>query len=88
MINCDFSEIIFTSGGTEVKKRLKNIIKYWLIYHYYIKSNNIVFHSILKYYKQLFKSLENSVPHIIISNIEHDSVRLIAEYLEGENLAG
>lgn len=66
-------KIIFTSGGTE--------------------SNNMVFNSVLKHYQELLKKETNHLklnplPHIIISKIEHDSVKLIAENYEKENLAG
>lgn len=63
------------------------------------KANNIVFYSMLKYYEkyqkrrnqtQIFEALNNlkSLPHMIISEIEHDSVKLIAKNYEKDNLAG
>lgn len=58
------------------------------------KANNLVFYSALKHYQtcklnaQLKNLNLNTLPHIIISNVEHDSVKLIAENYEKENLAG
>jgi cysteine sulfinate desulfinase/cysteine desulfurase-like protein len=75
MINASCpSDILFMSGGTE--------------------ANNIVFYSALKQYESCRKRAEaaelkiNKLPHIIISKIEHDSVKLIADYYKAENLAG
>jgi hypothetical protein len=53
----------------------------------------MVFNSVLKHYQELLKKETNHLkvnplPHIIISKIEHDSVKLIAENYEKENLAG
>lgn len=73
MINSQASDIVFTSGGTE--------------------SNNMVFHSCLQYYKKYARyAAEKNVfitdkPHLIISNIEHDSVKCIADYYKKEDLA-
>lgn len=74
MINADSSsDLVFVSGGTE--------------------ANNIVFHSVLKSYesckkKAQYKNLEiNKLPHIIVSEIEHDSVKLVVENYEKEKLA-
>jgi hypothetical protein len=53
-----------------------------------------VFYSLLREYELIrldreSKNLKlNNLPHIIISNIEHDSVKLIAKYYEENNLAG
>jgi hypothetical protein len=53
-----------------------------------------VFFSILKHYEQIRKSQGENMthisplPHIITSNIEHDSVKLIAQNYEENNLAG
>ena len=79
MINAESqSDIIFLSGGTE--------------------ANNLVFHSVLKHYEECKKFHNSSsnhqgfqvknLPHIIISSIEHDSVKLIAHNYEEKNLAG
>ncbi|KAJ3071517.1 hypothetical protein HK102_006413, partial [Quaeritorhiza haematococci] len=59
-------DILFTSGGTE--------------------SNNLVFHSVISHFNNSHPPFSPShshspappLPHIIISNIEHDSIRLTA----------
>lgn len=81
MVGGKAENIIFTSGGTE--------------------ANNLVFHTALEHFKRGGKmeqtgrsdeerDLHNGtagVPHIIISNVEHDSVRLTAESLRREGKA-
>lgn len=47
------------------------------------EANNMVFHSVLKY---LNKNFNTSLPHFIISSIEHDSVKLAAENLQKNGL--
>lgn len=53
----------------------------------------MVFHSCLQYYKKYARyAAEKNVfitdkPHLIISNIEHDSVKCIADYYKKEDLA-
>jgi selenocysteine lyase len=47
------------------------------------EANNMVFHSVLKYFNSNFKK---SLPHFIISSIEHDSVKLVAENLQKNGL--
>lgn len=75
MINANSSsDIIFVSGGTE--------------------ANNLVFHSLLKHFDECKKLAQdkniniNQIPHIIISKIEHDSVKLIADQYKRDKLAG
>ncbi|XP_072111819.1 selenocysteine lyase [Mobula birostris] len=72
-------DIIFTSGGTE--------------------ANNLVFHTAVKYFldhqHQLVQNgggmelgeITQSLPHIITSNVEHDSVQLVVENLVKEGKA-
>ncbi|XP_043926033.1 selenocysteine lyase isoform X2 [Protopterus annectens] len=66
-------DIIFTSGGTE--------------------ANNLVFHTAVNYFKDTWKNsgqnslsadrdAKRSLPHFIISNVEHDSVKLVVEKLQ------
>lgn len=73
MVNSDASSIIFVSGGTE--------------------ANNMVFYSCLRKYNDYKKAAHlrnetiHQIPHIIISEIEHDSVRFIANHYRDEGLA-
>lgn len=71
MISARRDEIIFTSGGTE--------------------SNNMVIHSVLQDYSNERKNSSNAdmdkVPHIITTNIEHDSIKLPLEILSKEGKA-
>lgn len=74
MVNAENqSDLIFVSGGTE--------------------ANNIVFYSMLEYYKELREEAlavnapVAKVPHIIVSKIEHDSVKLIADSYRAQQLA-
>jgi cysteine sulfinate desulfinase/cysteine desulfurase-like protein len=75
MINASSaSELIFVSGGTE--------------------ANNLVFHSVIQHYNECKRIAENKnlkinqLPHIIISKIEHDSVKLIADKFKKDGIAG
>ncbi|XP_060775770.1 selenocysteine lyase isoform X3 [Neoarius graeffei] len=73
MVGGKATDIIFTSGGTE--------------------ANNMVFHSAMEHYWKSSMSPEGGreenyhlngkkiLPHIITSNVEHDSVKLVAEHL-------
>ena len=74
MINAtSTSDVIFVSGGTE--------------------ANNLAFYSALKHYDECKKNAQNKnkkiaqIPHIIISKIEHDSVKLIADQYKKDGLA-
>ncbi|KAG8580635.1 hypothetical protein GDO81_007372 [Engystomops pustulosus] len=65
-------DIIFTSGGTE--------------------ANNMVLCSAVEYFntstrKEQSRSLENALPHIITSNVEHDSIALPLKHLQGASKA-
>ena len=60
-----FSDIIFSSGGTE--------------------SNNHVLQSVVQSYKDL--AGHDGLPHIITSNLEHDSIRLPLKHMEEQGTA-
>lgn len=73
MVGGAAEDIIFTSGGTE--------------------ANNLVIHTAVEHFKRTWntteqtKSHSNGLPHIITSNVEHDSVRLVLEHLQREGRA-
>uniref|UniRef100_A0A674P3Y1 Selenocysteine lyase n=1 Tax=Takifugu rubripes TaxID=31033 RepID=A0A674P3Y1_TAKRU len=71
LVGGEADDIIFTSGGTE--------------------ANNMVFHTAVEHFWRNWEAAqethrhlnENRVfPHIVTSNVEHDSVKLAAEYLQ------
>nr|XP_055069055.1 selenocysteine lyase [Misgurnus anguillicaudatus]XP_055069056.1 selenocysteine lyase [Misgurnus anguillicaudatus] len=72
MVGGKAADIIFTSGGTE--------------------ANNLVFHTAVEHFRKSMASSEESthiqqlndrdyLPHIITSNVEHDSIKVTAEHL-------
>lgn len=72
MVGGKASDIIFTSGGTE--------------------ANNLVFHTAVEHFRKCVTSSEGntyiqqlngrgSLPHIITSNVEHDSIKVAVEHL-------
>ncbi|XP_067315703.1 selenocysteine lyase [Pseudorasbora parva] len=78
MVGGKAADIIFTSGGTE--------------------ANNLVFHTAVEHFRKSQSSAEGgtniqqlngrgSLPHIIISNVEHDSIKLTAKHLLKEGKA-
>uniref|UniRef100_A0A8C6TXR5 Selenocysteine lyase n=1 Tax=Neogobius melanostomus TaxID=47308 RepID=A0A8C6TXR5_9GOBI len=76
MVGGKAEDIIFTSGGTE--------------------ANNLVIHTALEHFRrscdtaEQHQNLSNGVlglPHIISSNVEHDSVKLVLEHLQREGKA-
>ncbi|KFM65005.1 Selenocysteine lyase, partial [Stegodyphus mimosarum] len=69
MIGCKADEIIFTSGGTESN----NMVIHTAIRHFNYEMNNV-----------LNNNSDNSKPHIITTNIEHDSIKLPLEVLLAE----
>uniref|UniRef100_A0A4W6DDR6 Selenocysteine lyase n=1 Tax=Lates calcarifer TaxID=8187 RepID=A0A4W6DDR6_LATCA len=76
MVGGKAEDIIFTSGGTE--------------------ANNLVLHTAVEHFRKNCRAAEQGeahsngctgLPHIIISNVEHDSVRLVAEHLQRDGKA-
>uniref|UniRef100_UPI0037E8865C selenocysteine lyase n=1 Tax=Semicossyphus pulcher TaxID=241346 RepID=UPI0037E8865C len=72
MVGGRAEDIIFTSGGTE--------------------ANNLVLHTAVEHFRRNYRAAEEGeghlngstacLPHIITSNVEHDSVKLVAEHLQ------
>ncbi|KAM4041037.1 selenocysteine lyase isoform 2-T3 [Anomaloglossus baeobatrachus] len=72
MVGARPEDIIYTSGGTE--------------------ANNMVLFSAVDYFnittkKELINSLDKALPHIITSNVEHDSITLPLKHLQGAHRA-
>ncbi|EDV18989.1 uncharacterized protein TRIADDRAFT_62558 [Trichoplax adhaerens] len=51
------------------------------------EANNMVIRSVTTHYSRLCKESDD-LPHIITSNMEHDSVKLVLEKLANENILG
>uniref|UniRef100_A0A3B4VJ98 Selenocysteine lyase n=1 Tax=Seriola dumerili TaxID=41447 RepID=A0A3B4VJ98_SERDU len=76
MVGGKAEDIIFTSGGTE--------------------ANNLVLHTAVEHFRRNCRAAEEGeghhngctgLPHIITSNVEHDSVKLVAEHLQRDGKA-
>ncbi|XP_055363645.1 selenocysteine lyase isoform X2 [Betta splendens] len=76
MVGGKAEDIIFTSGGTE--------------------ANNLVLHTAIEHFRRNCRAAEQGeghqngctgLPHIITSNVEHDSVKLAAEHLQRDGKA-
>ncbi|XP_039984646.1 selenocysteine lyase [Xiphias gladius] len=76
MVGGKAEDIIFTSGGTE--------------------ANNLVLHTAVEHFRRNGRAAElaegrqngcTGLPHIITSNVEHDSVKLAAEHLQRDGKA-
>ncbi|KAG7228678.1 hypothetical protein INR49_008454 [Caranx melampygus] len=76
MVGGKAEDIIFTSGGTE--------------------ANNLVLHTAVEHFRRNCRAADEGEghhngctgrPHIIISNVEHDSVKLVAEHLQRDGKA-
>lgn len=76
MVGGKAEDIIFTSGGTE--------------------ANNLVLHTAVEHFRRSCRAAEqgeghqngsNGLPHIITSNVEHDSIKLVAEHLQKDGKA-
>lgn len=63
-----------------------------------LQANNLVFHTAVEHFRKCVTSSEGnayiqqngrgSLPHIITSNVEHDSIKVTAEYLLKDGKAG
>ena len=81
-----FADIIFTSGGTEVHiDTILGCSVYFI--HAHTQSNSMVLHSALCY-RGYTSGEGKGKPHIITSNLEHDSVFKCLERYEKDGLAG
>ncbi|CAG5861805.1 unnamed protein product [Menidia menidia] len=76
MVGGKAEDIIFTSGGTE--------------------ANNLVLHTAVEHFRKISRSAEqgeghqngcSGLPHIITTNVEHDSIKITAQHLEMEGKA-
>ncbi|XP_061539054.1 selenocysteine lyase isoform X2 [Phycodurus eques] len=71
MVGGNPEDIFFTSGGTE--------------------SNNMVLHSAVEHFREQHGDAgegdDGNLPHIISCNVEHDSVKLVAEHLKKKGKA-
>ncbi|XP_017280699.1 selenocysteine lyase isoform X2 [Kryptolebias marmoratus] len=74
MVGGKAEDIVFTSGGTE--------------------ANNLVLHTALEHFRKNCRAAgeghvngSNDLPHIITSNVEHDSIKLAAEHLQVDGKA-
>uniref|UniRef100_A0A3Q3FCA2 Selenocysteine lyase n=1 Tax=Kryptolebias marmoratus TaxID=37003 RepID=A0A3Q3FCA2_KRYMA len=73
MVGGKAEDIVFTSGGTE--------------------ANNLVLHTALEHFRKNCRAAgeghvngSNDLPHIITSNVEHDSIKLAAEHLQVDDV--
>ncbi|XP_042371262.1 selenocysteine lyase-like, partial [Plectropomus leopardus] len=76
MVGGKAEDIIFTSGGTE--------------------ANNLMLHTAVEHFRRSCRAAQEGeghqngsgdLPHIITSNVEHDSVKLVAEHLQKDGKA-
>ncbi|XP_057696159.1 selenocysteine lyase [Corythoichthys intestinalis] len=71
MVGGNAEDIIFTSGGTE--------------------ANNMVLHTAIEHFMRRNRDAgernDGLLPHIVSSNVEHDSVKLLAEHLKKQGVA-
>ncbi|XP_002737381.1 selenocysteine lyase-like [Saccoglossus kowalevskii] len=49
------------------------------------EANNLVFHTAMRYYAEMSSSVNHSLPHVVTSNLEHDSIKLVVEHFVKEN---
>lgn len=63
----------------------------------FFQANNLVLHTALDHFRRNCRAADQGeghqngctgLPHIITSNVEHDSVKLAAEHLQREGKAG
>ena len=95
MIHCDEpQDIIFTSGGTETNNWvIQTAVRYYAEFgkkHESAKDNltcNQEASELKKFKFASENSAASAIPHIITSNIEHDSVVKVLQHLERKNIA-
>lgn len=96
------TEVIITVTALSVCSALKSCISFvWECFvqnHGFIhvpvvhfQANNLVLHTAVEHFRRSCRAAEQSdgqLPHIITSNVEHDSVKLVAEHLQRDGKAG
>lgn len=69
----------------------------WYNNEMFFQANNLVLHTAVEHFRRSCRAAEeggwqqngsSGLPHIITSNVEHDSVKLVAEHLQKEGKAG
>lgn len=90
-------DVIFTSGGTEVRvllceeggveRRCAFSRRSLFSLCSSPQANNMVIHTALRHFQES-KGQDGATPHIVTSSVEHDSIRLPLEHLVKESLAG
>ena len=97
------TEVIFfleISGIIDIFFESNNSIIHGPMAHHglvFFQANNLVLHTAIEHFRRNCRAAEqgeghhngcNGLPHIITSNVEHDSIKLVAEHLQREGKAG
>lgn len=104
MVGGKAEDIIFTSGGTEVIITVSALFHSGFMKPHdaavthgkllFFQANNLVLQTAVEYFWRNYKAAEQGdkhqkvLPHIITSNVEHDSIKLAAEHLQKDGKAG